>query len=157
MGSGKQSRVWRQSPGKARKQLKPGACDGYHPEYTEAFDIAGIRAAAALSEAVADEVELKQWTALAAKLYDQYHRRFGERLPEEYGSYSVLWPCRVYPLRQGAAFEQFKNVATMKPEGWRYFPLATAHQGLLTGNRVAGYKTIAAHLARADARLVPAR
>jgi hypothetical protein len=132
---------------KQRKQLKPGACDGYHPEYTEAFDIAGIRAAAALSEAVADEEELKQWTTLAAKLFDQYHRRFGERLPEEYGSYSVLWPCRVYPLRQGAAFEQFKNVAAKKPEGWRYFPLATAHQGLLTSNRAAGYKTIAAHLA----------
>ena len=38
-------------PEKQRKQLKPGACDGYHPEYTEAFDIAGIRAAAALATA----------------------------------------------------------------------------------------------------------
>jgi hypothetical protein len=132
---------------KERKQLKPGACDGLHPEYTEAFDIAGIRAAAALSEAVADEEELKRWTALAAKLFDQYHRRFGERLPEEYGSFCVLWPCHVYPLRQGAAFEQFKNVAAMKPDGWRYFPLGNAHQGLLAGNRAAGHKTIAAHLA----------
>ena len=40
-------------PEKQRKRLKPGACDGYHPEYTEAFDIAGMRAAAALAEAAA--------------------------------------------------------------------------------------------------------
>ncbi|MEX2140671.1 MAG: hypothetical protein WD894_15520, partial [Pirellulales bacterium] len=124
-----------------------GACDGYHPEYTEAFDIAGIRAAAALATAVGDEQEAKQWNALAGKLFDQYHRRFGERLAEEYGSYSVLWPCRVYPSRQSPAFEQFKNVEAQKPDGWRYFPLATAHQGLLAGNRAAGHKTIAGHLA----------
>jgi hypothetical protein len=132
---------------KQRKRLKPGACDGYHPEYTEAFDIAGIRSAAALATAVGDVQETKQWNALAGKLFDQYHRRFGERLSEEYGSYSVLWPCRVYPLRQSPAFEQFKNVEAQKPDGWRYFPLATAHQGLLAGSRAAGHKTIAAHLA----------
>jgi hypothetical protein len=33
-----------------------------------------------------------------------------------------------------------------KPTGWRYFPLATAHQGLLAGNREAACATLAAHL-----------
>ncbi|MEZ0263788.1 MAG: hypothetical protein ACAI43_03595, partial [Phycisphaerae bacterium] len=29
-------------PADQRKQLKPGSCDGHHPEYTEAFDVAGL-------------------------------------------------------------------------------------------------------------------
>jgi hypothetical protein len=133
-------------PEKQRKRLKPGACDGYHPEYTEAFDLAGIRAAATLAAAAGDEEDSKRWNTLGEKFFDQYHRRFGERLADEYGSFSVMWPCRLYPLTQGAAFEQFKNVGLQEPEGWRYFPLATAHQGLLAGKREAGYKTIAAHM-----------
>jgi hypothetical protein len=133
-------------PEKQRKRLKPGACDGYHPEYTEAFDIAGIRAAAALAQAVGDNEEVKQWTTLSEKLFDQYHRRFGERLSEEYGAYSVLWPCRIYPAKQGAAYEQFKAIGAQKPSEWRYFALAAAHQGLVVGNREAGYQTIGVHL-----------
>jgi len=42
--------------------------------------------------------------------------------------------------------DQFRGIGAQKPGGWRYFPLATAHQGLLAGNREAGYRTIAAHL-----------
>ena len=33
-------------PKEKRQLLRPGSCDGHHPEYTEAFDIAGLRAAA---------------------------------------------------------------------------------------------------------------
>ena len=46
-------------PEKERKRLKPGACDGYHPEYTEAFDLAGIRAAVTLATAAGDEAANK--------------------------------------------------------------------------------------------------
>ena len=35
-------------PATSREELKPGRCDGFHPEYTDAFDIAGLRGAAEL-------------------------------------------------------------------------------------------------------------
>jgi len=53
----------------------------------------------------------------------------------------------LYSFSQGKAFEQFSRIGVRKPNGWRYFPLATAHQGLLAGNRAAGCDTIDAHLA----------
>lgn len=133
-------------PALRRQVLRPGSCDGHHPEYTEAFDIAGLRAAALLASAVGKPQEAAQWEKLATELLARYDERFGKQLPRGYGSYCVLWPCRLYPLSQGKAFEQFRNIGAQKPNGWRYFPLATAHQGLLAGNRAAGCQTIAAHL-----------
>jgi hypothetical protein len=67
-------------------------------------------------------------------------------LPRQYGSYSVLWPCRLYPSHTGKAFEQFKAVGPQPAKSWRYFPLATAHQGFLTGDRMAGCETLRLHL-----------
>jgi hypothetical protein len=58
----------------------------------------------------------------------------------------VLWPCRLYSPDTGRQTEQFARVGAQKPAGWRYFPLATAHQGLLAGNRAAGFGTLDAHL-----------
>jgi len=141
-------------PGK-RKELKPGACDGHHPEYTEAFDIAGLRAAAALARAMGDadeadrcvrRTDARRWDELADALFEQYDRRFGADLGREYGSYAVLWPCRLYPLDRGKAHQRFQSVGAKKSISWRYFPLATAHQGLLSGSRIAGHGTIASHL-----------
>jgi len=129
-----------------KRQLKPGRCDGHHPEYTEAFDIAGLRAAAELAEAVGKQAEAKEWRELAERLLEVYDEKFASDLARAYGSYSVLWPCRLYPIVTGKAYERFKAVGNQNPSGWRYFPLATAHQGLLTGNREAGYKTLEAHL-----------
>ncbi len=129
-----------------RQELRPGRCDGYHPEYTEAFDIAGLRAAADLADAAGNAGDASRWNALAANLLEAYDRRFGAQLSRNYGSYAVLWPCRLYPLSEGKGFEQFRGIGMQKPGGWRYFPLATAHQGLLAGNREAGYATLAAHL-----------
>ena len=51
-----------------------------------------------------------------------------------------------FPTAEGKAHEQFKKNGATSPGGWRYFALAKAHQGLLTGNREAGYQTIANHL-----------
>jgi hypothetical protein len=142
-------------PSAKRKELRPGACDGHHPEYTEAFDIAGLRAAAVLARAMADadepdrwsrRVESLRWRNLADTLFEKYDRRFGDDPGKEYGSYAVLWPCRLYPLGHGKAHQWFESVGAKKSTGWRYFPLATAHQGLLAGSRVAGYGTIASHL-----------
>ncbi len=133
-------------PKEKRQELKPGSCDGFHPEYTEAFDIAGLRAAAALAEAMKDGASAEEWRNLAAALFEKYDRKFGEKLPKGYGSYSVLWPCRLYPLEAGKGYEQFKGMGARKSESWRYFPLATAHQGLLAGNRAAGHGTIERHL-----------
>jgi hypothetical protein len=139
-------------PEAMRQELKPGRCDGTHPEYTEAFDIAGLRAAALLAQAMNRENEAREWIALAMRLHEQYDRKFGDRLEKEYGSYSVLWPCRLYPFSEGKAHETFRNVGAQEPSGWRYFPLATAHQSLLAGNREAAYKTIAEHLAHEQIR-----
>jgi hypothetical protein len=128
-----------------RKRLKPGACDGFHPEYTEAFDIAGLRAAAELARAYKMEEAERQWSSLADKFLKEYEQKFGERLEHEYGSFAVVWPCRLYPFRNSPAHSIFRQVGLQKPSGWRYFPLATAHQGLLTGSRDAAYKTLDAH------------
>nr|MBC8254132.1 glycoside hydrolase family 127 protein [Ardenticatenia bacterium] len=44
-----------------RLELKPGRCDGFHPEYTEAFDIAGLRVVGDLAEAMGQAQEAQQW------------------------------------------------------------------------------------------------
>jgi hypothetical protein len=131
-----------------RQELKPGACDGFNPAYTEAYDVAGLRAATELAIAAGNPGDANAWTSLAEELFRQYDTRFSTNLTRGYGSYSVLWPCRLYPADQGKAHEQFKNYGAQSPTDWRYFPLARAHQGLLTGNREAGCKTLDYHLAQ---------
>jgi hypothetical protein len=140
-------------PKDRRKELKPGACDGFNPNYTEAYDIAGLRAAASLAEALphigsqqAGPADALAWRKLADELFTLYDQKFASDLPRGYGSYSVLWPCRLYPLAEGRAFEQFRNVGAQVPADWRYFPLARAHQGLLAGNRAAAWQTLDSHL-----------
>jgi hypothetical protein len=93
-----------------------------------------------------EEKDTADWAVLADSLLASYEARFGANLAKSYGSYSVLWPCRLYPFGEGRGHEAFRKVGAQKPGGWRYFPLATAHQGLLAGNREAGCGTIAAHL-----------
>ena len=124
-------------PQHKRRELKPGRCDGHNPSYTEAFDVAGLRAAA--RHGWGDE-------ALVEKLLQAYDDAYGGNLPAGYGSYCVLWPCRLYPLGRGKAYEQFRDVGPQKPKNWRYFPLARAHQSLLAGNRAAGHQTLEYHL-----------
>ena len=133
-------------PADKREELKPGRCDGFHPEYTEAFDIAGLQGAAILAAAIGNRVDASRWTHTADSLWKIYDDKFGANLGKHYGSYSVLWPCRLYPLNAGKAYEQFRPVGPQKPQSWRYFPLATAHQSLLAGNREAGYATLQQHL-----------
>jgi hypothetical protein len=133
-------------PAELRSELKPGRCDGQHPEYTEAFDIAGLRAAAMLAREASRLEDAGKWAALAESLFASYQDRFGSQLTREYGSYSVLWPCELYPYSSSEARTQFAQIGARKPESWRYFPLATAHQGLLAGNRAAGHGTLALHL-----------
>lgn len=129
-----------------RQRLEPGRCDGHHPEYTEAFDIAGLRGAATLAEAAGRADEAGTWTQIANDLFAQYDRNFGPALRNGYGSYCVLWPCRLYPLGRGKAHDQFAPVGALSPRSWRYFALATAHQGSLAGNREAGFGTMNRHL-----------
>lgn len=133
-------------PEKKRRELKPGRCDGNHPEYTEAFDIAGLYGAAILAEAADESAEAAGWRTLAERLLETYDEKFGDNLGKDYGSYSVLWPCRLYPPDSGRAHEQFRDIGGQEPGGWRYFALAKAHQGLLAGNRKAGYDTLQRHL-----------
>jgi hypothetical protein len=133
-------------PQEKRLELKPGRCDGFHPEYTEAFDIAGLRVVAELAEAMGQVGEAQRWRQLADRLFKEYDQRFGENLARAYGSYSVLWPCRLYPMNRGKAHDQFKGVGACDLAAWRYFAPATAHQGLLAGNRRAGCGTVDLHL-----------
>lgn len=133
-------------PPERREELKPGRCDGFHPEYTEAFDIAGLRAAAVLAKAAGKESDSRRWSGLSDRFFESYDQRFGGRLTRDYGSYSVLWPCQLYPASSPKARTQFGSFGAQKPTSWRYFPLATAHQGLLAGNREAGYGTLSIHL-----------
>jgi len=133
-------------PETQRSELKPGRCDGHHPEYTEAFDIAGLNSAAVLAQASRDTDHATMWAQLSAELQRAYDAQFGDILGKGYGSYAVLWPCRLYPLTTGKAHEQFRHTGALKSRNWRYFPLATAHQGLLAGNRDAGFGTVDLHL-----------
>jgi hypothetical protein len=133
-------------PRDKRTELKPGRCDGRHPEYTEAFDIAGLYSAATLADAVGKHSQAVRWKKLADSLFETYDKKFGQNLGKGYGSLSVLWPCRLYPVDSGKAHERFKKTGGQKPSGWRYFPLAKAHQGLLAGSREAGYGTLQLHL-----------
>jgi len=133
-------------PKEKRRELKPGMCDGNHPEYTEAFDIAGLYGAAILADAIDESEEAAGWRSLAERLLEMYDKKFGDDLGKQYGSYSVLWPCRLYPPDSDRAHKQFRETGGQKPGGWRYFALAKAHQGLLAGNRQAGYSTLQQHL-----------
>jgi hypothetical protein len=133
-------------PPNERAELKPGRCDGLHPEYTEAFDIAGLRSATRLAHDAGKSEDASRWGALSERLLVGYRERFGATLANDYGSYSVLWPCALFPYSSGEAQSAFGSIGPRKPESWRYFPLATAHQGLLAGNREAGYGTLALHL-----------
>ena len=133
-------------PAHRRQVLRPGSCDGHHPEYTEAFDVAGLRAAATLARAGNRLNDAAEWQQSADWLWEAYDQGFGRRLPNGYGDYCVLWPCRLYNSGRGKAFEQFRNNGPTGPGGWRYFALAKAHQGLLCGHREAGWKTISNHL-----------
>ena len=133
-------------PPDRRKELKPGACDGHNPAYTEAYDIAGLRAAVVVAEALGMAEDAGAWKQLANSLFEIYEQKFGAQLPQGYGSYSVLWPCRLYPFNEGKGFEQFKGVGAQQPSGWRYFPLARSHQGFLAGNRPAAFETLNRHL-----------
>jgi len=132
-------------PVEKRRELQPGRCDGHNPAYTEAFDLAGIRAAALLAGALEKNDEATRYDAFAAELFAKYDRAYGSKLPDKYGSYCVLWPCRLYPCDEGKAYKQFRGLGPQKSESWRYFPLARAHQSLLAGNRAAGYGTLASH------------
>jgi hypothetical protein len=93
-----------------------------------------------------NDADREAWRALIGKLAQSYDEAFGADLAKDYGSYSVLWPCRLYPLANGRGYEAFRNTGAQKPESWRYFPLARAHQGLLAGNRAAAAETLAVHL-----------
>lgn len=90
--------------------------------------------------------EAQHWRRMADKFLAEYDRRFGKDLRKDYGSYSVLWPCQLYPLDTGKAHDQFAEVGRCELATWRYFAPATAHQGLLAGNREAGYGTVNLHL-----------
>ena len=129
-----------------RMELKPGRCDGFHPEYTEAFDIAGLRIAGDFAEAMDQTRKAQQWRQLADRFMAEYDKHFGKNLRKGYGSYSVLWPCRLYPLDNAKAHDQFAGIGKQELMTWRYFAPATAHQGLLAGNREAGYATVDLHL-----------
>jgi hypothetical protein len=133
-------------PADKRRELKSGRCDGHNPAYTEAFDLAGIRAAASLARALGKNEDAARYDAVAAQLFEKYDRAYGSNLPDKYGGYCVLWPCRLYSFAEGKAYELFKPLGPQKPESWRYFPLARAHQSLLAGNREAGCRTLDYHL-----------
>ncbi len=133
-------------PAEKRRELTPGRCDGQNLAYTEAFDLAAIRAAALLAKAMDKKEDATQYESFAAELFAAYDRTYGAKLPDKYGSFCVLWPCRLYPFGEGKAYEQFQGLGPQKPQSWRYFPLARAHQSLLAGNREAGYRTLESHL-----------
>ncbi|MHC4352821.1 MAG: hypothetical protein ACYS0H_08880, partial [Planctomycetota bacterium] len=90
-------------PEDKRRELKPGRCDGFHPEYTQAFDIAGLRQLQLLSFFSAmSATEHKwgilsgfsalsatetKWAVLSLNVIRAYGRSFGDDLGDKYGDY----------------------------------------------------------------------
>ncbi len=137
-------------PAAQRKELKTDAGNGSNPSWTEAFDIAGLRAAALLAEASDGAEDARAWELLAKSLFEGYDRRFGGQLADDQGASCVLWPCRLYPLETGVGVQQFGRVGAQEPSGPNRFPLARAHQGLLAGNREAAFGTLSRYLDHAS-------
>jgi len=133
-------------PAQLRQVLEPGSCDGYHPEYTDAFDIAGLRAAAELARAAGETDAANGYEADATQFVAAYRARFGEDPGKGYGSYCVLWPCRLFPRSDSTVAKRFRGLAAFHSRDWRYFPLATAHQALLAGDRDVAWQTVRNHL-----------
>jgi len=98
-----------------------------------------------LAEEIENHNDSDHWNQLADSLFVEYTKEFGKDLKKEYGSFSVLWPCRLYDLKNEYA-DQFYSIGPQKTSDWRYFPLAKAHQGFLAGNRNSAYETIENHL-----------
>ncbi len=73
---------------KFRQELIDGNCDGRHPEYTYAFDVAGIRKAVILAKAIGNTVDAGEWQELANTLFTRYDQQFGQQLRSAYGSFS---------------------------------------------------------------------
>ena len=142
-----------QLPEEKRQELKPGSCDGYNPQYTEAFDLAALRGAVGMALALKDDADIhnvqndiRVWSDTAKRLATDYDQKYGEKLPDGYGSYAVLWPCRLYAYDDPKIVTQFGGIGAIDLVLWRYFAPAKAHQSLLAGNREAGWKTIQLHL-----------
>lgn len=113
-----------------------------------AFDVAGLRAAALLATAASVPADAQQFASLSDTLYTKYlssNYTFNPKF--SYFYYCTLWPARLFPLNSGPVSVGFRNVGPQMPDTWLYFPLATAHQGLLAGSRQLGFQTIDAFLA----------
>ena len=132
-------------PQSQRRELIAGRVDGDHPEFAEAFDVAGLRAAAELAARLSHGDDEAKWSDLADTLLEAYSLRFTEDLPYGYGSYCVLWPCELYSTGSAETM-QFASIGAQSPAAWHYFQLARAHQGLLAGNREAASETLRLHL-----------
>lgn len=129
-------------PTSIRKVLSPGSCDGYNPAYTCAFDLAGMRGAKLLTS----EMGNKDDSAKVSQLVKLFETEYTYSRGSGYYGYAVLWPCRVFNLDTSKQASEYKNLQAQTCSKWRYFGLATAHQGLYAGSRIAGYGTLQNHL-----------
>jgi hypothetical protein len=112
-----------------------------------AFDVAGLRAAALLATAASSPADAQTFSSLADALLTKYQEsKYAFNPKYDYFNFCALWPARLFPLSSGPISDGFKKTGPQKPDTWLYFPLATAHQSLLAGNREAGYQTIDAFL-----------
>lgn len=113
--------------------------------------MAGLRAAALLATAASAPADAQTFSSLADALLTKYQQsKYAFNSKYDYFNFCALWPARLFPLGSGPISDEFKKTGPQKPDTWLYFPLATAHQSLLAGNREAGYQTIDAFLSDAQ-------
>lgn len=105
-----------------------------------------MRAAALLATATGELEDAGKWSPLSSELSGVYDKCFGGGLAHGYEGYSVLWSCGIDLFSSTKVHSQFGSIRAQKPEGWGYFPLAPAHQGLLMGSRETGYGTLVLRL-----------
>ena len=109
--------------------------------------MAGLRAAALLANAAAAPADAQHFSSAADKLFAQYQKSNYTADKNDYFNYCTLWPTRLFPLTSGPISAGFRSLGQQMPDTWLYFPLATAHQGLLAGSRPLGYQTLDTFLA----------
>jgi hypothetical protein len=118
-------------PAQDRQYLNRIVVDGVHPEYTEAFDIAGVSAAASIANALGKSELKNEWQSFLSAITSEYFA--SQHHVKSYAAYSLMWPLQI-PTSPKIGQEFLRFVAALSPSEFHYLAAARVHQLLLAGD-----------------------